>query len=233
MKLWLDVAIEEGVRFFVTSLGNPKWVVDKANQVSGIVYHDVTDRRWAEKALESGVHGIICVNNRAGGHAGSLSKEELYSSIKSLNVPLICAGGVSEKKSFEDALNLGYAGVQMGTRFIATNECNAHADYKNAIINATSSDIVLTDKISGVPVSIIETEYIKKIGTKANPVARYLLKHKKFKHWMRMFYTLQAAWKLKKASIEGAGYKDYWQAGKSVDGCESVLNVEDVIKKMI
>ncbi|KAB8030607.1 NAD(P)H-dependent flavin oxidoreductase [Fluviispira multicolorata] len=233
MKLWLDIALEEGVRFFVTSLGNPKWVVDKANAVGGIVYHDVTERKWAEKALESGVHGVICVNNRAGGHAGELSLESLYKDLESLNIPIICAGGVSDKKTYDEALSLGYAGVQMGTRFIATKECNAHQDYKNAILKATSQDIVLTEKISGVPVSVIKTEYIEKIGTKANPITKYLLKHKKMKHWMRLYYTLQAVWKLKRASLEGSGYKDYWQAGKSVDGCNSILTTKEVIDGMV
>jgi nitronate monooxygenase len=172
------------------------------------------------------------VNNRAGGHAGTQGIEELYRSMHDLKVPIICAGGVSDKKTFQQAIDLGYAGVQMGTRFIATQECNAHVDYKNAIIKATSSDIVLTDKISGVPVSIIKTPYIEKIGIKANPVARFLLQHQSTKHWMRMFYTLQSIWKLKRASLEGGGYKDYWQAGKSVDGCDSILSVKEVIEQM-
>lgn len=233
MEKWLDIALEEGVRFFVTSLGSPKWVVDKVTPHNGIVYHDVTEKKWAEKALQSGAHGLICVNNRAGGHAGELSSKKLYEDISKFNVPIICAGGIGDHQTFQQAMDLGYAGVQIGTRFIATQECNAHADYKNAIIKATSQDIVLTDKISGVPVSIIQTDYIKKIGTKANPVAKFLLKNKKTKHYMRMFYTLQSLWKLKKASLEGGSYKDYWQAGKSVDGCKKVLSVQEAMAELI
>ncbi|WGL58672.1 nitronate monooxygenase [Pigmentibacter sp. JX0631] len=233
MKKYLEIALEEGVRFFVTSLGNPKWVVEQSKSVNGIVYHDVTSKKWAEKALQSGVHGLICVNNRAGGHAGELSAEQIIKDLKEFNVPIICAGGVGDKISFNEALQLGYAGVQMGTRFIATTECKAHEDYKQAIVKASSKDIVLTDKISGVPVSVIKTEYIERIGTKANPLARYFLRHHKFKHWMRMYYTIQAAWKLKRASLEGAGYKDYWQAGKSVDGCNAILSSKEVIQNMV
>lgn len=233
MRKYLEIALEEGVRFFVTSLGNPKWVVEQVKSVGGIVYHDVTNRKWAEKALISGVHGLITVNNRAGGHAGELSAEQLITDLKDLNVPIICAGGVGDKATYKHALELGYAGVQMGTRFIATTECKAHDDYKQAIIRASAKDIVLTDKISGVPVSIIKTDYIEKIGTKANFMARYFLRHHKFKHWMRMYYTIQAAWKLKRASLEGAGYKDYWQAGKSVDGCNSILSTKDVINNLV
>ncbi len=232
MRKWLDIALEEGVRFFVTSLGNPRWVVDKVAPYSGIVYHDVTTKKWADKALESGVDGLICVNNRAGGHAGGLSCENLYEDLVSLNVPLICAGGIGDQAGFQQALDLGYAGVQLGTRFIATKECDVHADYKNAIIKAISSDIVLTDKISGVPVSVINTGYIQKSGTKANFIARYFLKHRRTKHWMRMFYTLQSLWKLKKAIVEGGSYKDYWQAGKSVEGCNEILTVSEVIKQL-
>ena len=78
MHRYLDVALEAGVRFFVTSLGNPRWVVDRVASVGGIVYHDVTERKWAEKGLAGGVHGLIAVNDRAGGHAGPYSAEALY-----------------------------------------------------------------------------------------------------------------------------------------------------------
>lgn len=233
MRQWLEISLQAGIRFFVTSLGNPRWVVEAVKPFGGIVYHDVTEKKWAQKALEAGVHGLICVNNRAGGHAGSLSLENLYNDLHSLHVPLICAGGIGDAATYQHALEIGYAGVQLGTKFIATQECNAHSDYKNAIIHATSHDIVLTDKISGVPVSVIKTPYIEKIGTKANALARYLLRHHKTKHYMRMFYTLQSLWKLKKASLEGSRYQDYWQAGKSVDGCQQILAAKEVIKELV
>src|SRR5438034_4243463 len=77
MQRWVDVAIEEGVRFFITSLGKPRWVVDRVAQVGGLAYHDVTERKWALKGLDSGVRGLIAVNQRAGGHAGPNSAEQL------------------------------------------------------------------------------------------------------------------------------------------------------------
>ena len=233
MRAWLDIALEEGVRFFVTSLGNPRWVVDRVQSVGGIVYHDVVDRRWAQKALDSGVHGIICVNNRAGGHAGTQTPQQLFAEMSDLGVPLICAGGIGSAEGFQSALAMGYDGIQMGTRFIATSECTAHADYKNAILRAHAADIVLTEKISGVPVAVINTPYIERTGTKANFAARYMLKHHKMKHWMRFAYTAQSIWKLKRASHEGAGYKDYWQAGKSVDGIEKIETSAEIIQKFM
>ena len=231
MRRWIDVAIEEGVRFFITALGNPGWVVERVHQVGGTVFHDVTERKWALKALDAGVDGLICVNNRAGGHTGKKSPTELYEELADLRVPLICAGGIGDAEGFRQALQLGYAGIQMGTRFIATQECNAHIDYKQAIINAGDEDIVLTDKISGVPVSVIRTPSLEKIGLKAGPVARYLLRNERTKRMMRLFYSLTSMWKLKKASLAGISYKDLWQAGKSVAGIHSVERAGDIIHR--
>src|SRR4029077_5729396 len=109
MHRWLDIALEEGVRFFVTSLGNPKWVVERVRQVGGVVYHDVTERKWAVKALDGGVQGLIGVNNRAGGHAGARSAEELLEELGALGVPLVCAGGMGSPAGFAGGLKLGSA----------------------------------------------------------------------------------------------------------------------------
>jgi nitronate monooxygenase len=210
-------------------LGNPRWVTEKVHAAGGFVYHDVVDRKWAMKALDSGVDGIICVNNRAGGHAGQHAMEKLFSDMHDLHVPLIAAGGLSTGSDIKQALLLGYQGVQLGTRFIATTECTAHLDYKKAIVAAHEADIVLSEKITGVPVAVINTESVKRLGLKANPLARYMLGHPKMKHWVRMFYTLQSAWKLKEASTKGFSHSDFWQAGKSVEGIDSVVSVADVM----
>ncbi len=231
MKKWVDIALDEGVRFFITALGDPRWVVDKVHAAGGVVYHDVTERKFAEKALDGGVDGLICVNDRAGGHAGARSPEALLEELGGLGVPLVCAGGVGDEHAFARMLRLGYAGVQVGTRFIATTECRAHDDYKRAIVNAEASDIVLTDKISGVPVAVIATPYVKKVGTKANPVMRRLLQHPRAKHYARMYYSLKSVWQLKRASLQGMNYKDYFQAGKSVDGIERVEPAGDIVRR--
>ncbi len=231
MRRWVDIALDEGVRFFITALGNPAWVVRAVHAAGGIVYHDVTERKWALKALDAGVDGLICVNANAGGHAGTLSSEALYESLADLEVPLICAGGVGDPAMFRAMIDLGYAGAQLGTRFIATRECNAHDDYKRAIVEAKARDIVLTEKISGVPVAVIETPYIRKVGTKAGFLMKRLLRHPKAKHYARMYYSLKSIWQLKQASLEGMTYKDYFQAGKSVEGIDAVESARDVVRR--
>lgn len=232
LEKWMDISLEEGVRFFVTALGNPRWVVEKAKPLGGLVFHDATNRKHAQKALDNGVDGFICVNNRAGGHAGKLDPRSLFDELAPLGKPLVCAGGVGDRETFREAIDLGYLGVQMGTRFIASREARAHADYKRAIVEAKATDIVLTEKISGVPVSVINSPAVQRFGLKAGWLAKRLLRGRKTKHWMRTFYTLRSAMRLKRANAQGASYRDFWQAGKSVEGIDGVMSVEEIVREL-
>ncbi|MEL7058764.1 MAG: nitronate monooxygenase [Acidobacteriota bacterium] len=231
MKRYVDEAIEHGVRFFVTSLGDPRWVVEKAHAVGGKVYHDVTARKWAERAVRSEVDGLIAVNARAGGHAGDRSLADLLEDLSDLGPPVVAAGGVGAAADFVEALRLGYAGVQMGTRFIATDECSAHEDYKQAVVDSDEDDIVLTERLTGVPVAVIRTPHIERIGLKAGPIARRMLRGRRTKHWMRMWYSLQSLWRLKKSLHRSYSSKDFMQAGRSVAGVESIEPAGEIVRR--
>ena len=227
---WLDVALEEEVAFLVTALGKPDWVVERAARAGVTVYHDVTSRLFAEKALDAGVDGFIGVNNRAGGHAGMLSAERLLDEIGPLGKPLVCAGGIATPEQFAAAVAAGYAAAQLGTRFIATDECTAHPNYKQAIVEAVEDDIVLSEKITGVPVSVIRTPFIERMGIRAGPLAKRLLRGPHSRHWMRTLYSLQSVWKLKRAALRGMGYRDIYQAGKSVGGIHAIIPAAEVVR---
>ncbi|MDH5447118.1 MAG: nitronate monooxygenase [Gammaproteobacteria bacterium] len=231
MQQWIDIALEEGVYFFITSLGKPDWVVKKVHAAGGLVYHDVTERKWAEKGLDGGVDGLIAVNNRAGGHAGGKSAEQLYEELNEFNVPLICAGGIGDASDFVKAIKQGFSGVQLGTRFIASEECTASISYKKAILNSKEKDIVMSERITGVPVSVINTPYIQKSGVKAGPFAKWMLGGSKTKYLMRTLYALRSLYQLKHASLDEAGKKDYWQAGKSVEHIDMIEPVETIIQR--
>ena len=231
MENWVNIALEEGVRFFVTSLGNPKWIVDKAHSVGAVVYHDATERRFAEKALGAGVDGLIAVNKRAGGHLGGLNMTELFVQLQDLGVPVICAGGVGDEKDFIRALDVGYAGAQLGTRFIASDECKAPQAYKDAIVRATADDIVTTERLSGLPVAVLNTPSVARLGQKAGPIARWMLKGHRTKHWMRTIYGLKSIWALKRGLHRDAPDKDFWQAGKSVASISSIEPAGDIVRR--
>jgi nitronate monooxygenase len=231
MERWVDIALEEGVRFFVTSLGNPKWVVEKAHAAGGVVYHDATERKFAEKAMSAGVVGLIAVNKRAGGHLGGLNLTELLVQLQDFGVPLICAGGIGDESEFARALDIGYAGAQLGTRFIATDECRAPLEYKAAIVNASADDIVTTERLSGVPVAVLNTSSVRRLGTKAGPIARWMLRGRRTKHWMRTIYGIRSILSLKRGLNRTAPDKDFWQAGKSVETIKSIEPAGDIVRR--
>ncbi len=231
MEKWIDTALEEGIRFFVTSLGKPDWVVRRVGAVGGRVYHDVTERKWAQKGVDSGVHGLIAVNARAGGHSGRLGARALLDDIGDLGLPVVCAGGIGTELEFTDVLRLGYAGVQMGTRFIATDECTASVEYKQAIVDAQEGDIVHSERLTGVPVAVIDTPFIRRLGLRAGPVARWMLRGRRTKHLMRTIYALRSLRQLKRSLSSAGADGDYWQAGRSVAGITSIEPVASIFER--
>ena len=231
MERWIDVALEEGIRFFITSLGKPKWVADRVGQVGGIVYHDVTALKWAEKGRDAGARGLIAVNSRAGGHAGDKTAEALFDELAPIGLPIVCAGGIGTAADFRRVMDLGYAGAQLGTRFIATTECTAHRDYKQAIIDASAKDIVLTERLTGVPVAVINNGYVRRLGLEAGPIARWMLRGRRTKHWMRTIYALRSLHQLKRDLHAGQGAEEYWQAGASVDGIHDIRPAGEIMRE--
>jgi nitronate monooxygenase len=230
MQGWIDIALEEGIRFFITSLGDPKWVCERVHAVGGVVYHDVTEAKWAQKGVKGGVDGLIAVNSRAGGHAGTRSAEALLEELRPFGLPLVAAGGVGSAEEFARHIAMGYAAVQLGTRFIVTPECTASEAYKQAIIAAGEDDIVLTERLTGVPVSVIRNAYVQKLGTRAGPFARWMLRGRRRKHWMRTLYTLNSLRRLRQSLSSADTSTDYWQAGKSVAGIHATLPAAQIVK---
>lgn len=230
MREWIDIALDEGIRFFITSLGNPEWVVKKVHAYGGLVYHDVTDAKWAKIAKSARVDGLIAVNNEAGGHVGIYNKAELFRMLKPFGLPTVCAGGIGDKQTFDEAIGLGYAGVQMGTRFIATTECDMSQAYKEAIINAKIDDIVVTKKLTGIDVSVIKP-LDDKIQLALNPLLRWALQSRLFKKMTRIWMALSSLKLLKKSRQSGDAVQ-LWQAGKSVQTIDSVLSVQEVIQSL-
>ncbi len=228
MVQWVEIALEEGVRFFLTSLGNPRWVVDRVHAAGGVVYHDITERKWALKGRDGGVDGLVAVNREAGGHTGSRTPQALLDEVADLGLPVVAAGGVGDGSQFRTLLEMGYAGVQLGTRFIATTECNSDPAYKQAIVNAKSADIVLTERLTGVPVSVLRTPYVERLGTTVGPIARWMFRGRKTKHWIRTLYALKSLRQLKRSSVDGAN-QDYWQAGRSVDAIHGIVPTSEIV----
>lgn len=235
MLTWIEQALEADIRFFITALGNPRNVVKLVHAAGGTVYHDVTERRFAQKARDEGVDGLIAVNRRAGGHAGEKSSQELFDELNDLGLPIVGAGGVGDERAFLDMLDIGYAAVQMGTRFIATPECQVHADYRQAIVESDESDIVLTKRLSGLDVAVIRRGTPSEMQTgEPGAVLSWLLRQPRTKHWARTLLALRSLRALKRSSraaVSNHGYKDVFQAGKSVAGIHAIEPAGELVAR--
>jgi nitronate monooxygenase len=145
-----DVLERHGVPIVITSLRAPNQYVPRIHGWGGLVFHDVTNIRHAEKALEAGVDGLILVCAGAGGHSGSLSPFALLSEVRRIyDGTVILSGSITRGEHILASLAMGADLAYMGTRFIATQEANAVTAYKSMIVDASASDIVYTPYFSG------------------------------------------------------------------------------------
>ncbi|UYF98434.1 NAD(P)H-dependent flavin oxidoreductase [Halomonas sp. GD1P12] len=152
-RLEHDVALcaEYRVPLVITSLHAPNRVVEQVHAYGGRVFHDVTTLRHARKAVEAGVDGLILVCQGAGGHAGRLNPFAFVAEVRAFfDGPLVLAGSITRGEQIAAALAMGADMVYMGTRFIATQEANAEASYKQMVLEAAAGDIVYTNLFTGV-----------------------------------------------------------------------------------
>ena len=229
MKEWMEISIEEGIKFFLTSLGKPDSVVKTAKEHGIKVYHDVPNKKVALAMRDSGVDGLNCINWRGGGQTGIQAAEQFMEELHDIDIPLICAGGIGNAKDFKQALKLGYAGVQLGTRFLATNECMITDSYKQTIVDSSEDDIVWTNKIAGNNSSVIKTDDIMRGGLQTGPVINYMLRKPSLKKYARMWLMSKGIRNYSKTAFSDD--VKFWQAGKGLGNITSVESVADVMKK--
>ncbi len=229
MQDWMQISIEEGVKFFLTSLGKPDAVVKTAKEHGIVVYHDVPNKKVALAMRDSGVDGLNCINWRGGGQTGIQAAEQFMEELHDIDIPLICAGGIGNAQDFKQALKLGYAGVQLGTRFLATNECMITDSYKQAIVDSSEQDIVWTNKIAGNNSSVIKTDDIMKGGLQTGPVINYMLRKPKLKKYARMWLMSKGIRNYSKTAFSDD--VKFWQAGKGLGNIKSVESVADVMQE--
>jgi nitronate monooxygenase len=229
----LEVICEEGCDFLITSLGSPEETINQAHAVGIKVFCDVTDLHFAKKVEQLGADAVIAVNNEAGGHRGNLTPEELTSLLsKELTIPVISAGGVGCKADIDRMLSYGAEGVSVGSPFIASIEAGVTDEYKQACVDYGAEDIIMTERISGTPCTVINTPYVKKIGTKATWLETMLNKNKKLKKWVKMV-RFSIGMKATENAAKKATYKTVWVAGPSIAHTKEILPVKDIVAKLV
>jgi nitronate monooxygenase len=218
-RLEEDVAlcVKHKVPIIITSLRPPAEVVSAVHGYGGVVFHDVINLRHAEKAAAQGVDGIIAVCAGAGGHAGLLSPFALVKQIREVYAgTIILAGAMSTGADVLAACALGADLAYMGTRFIATEEGNAPAEYKQMLIDSAAEDIVYTSLFSGV-----SGNYLRGSIARAGLDPDQLPQADKTKmNFGTGGNTAAKAW------------RDIWSAGQSVSGIHAIESVEALVARM-
>lgn len=226
----LEVICEEGCDFIITSLGSPEETIKQAHKAGIKVFCDVVDLKFAKKVENLGADAIIAVNNEAGGHRGNSKPENLIKElVYNCEIPIISAGGVGCKADIDKMLGYGADGVSVGSPFIASTEANVTQEYKQACVDYGADDIIMTERISGTPCTVINTPYVQKIGTKQSWIESVLNKNKKLKKWVKMI-RFSIGMRATEKAAKQATYKTVWVAGPSIEHTNAILPTKAIIE---
>lgn len=213
----METCVKHEVPVIITSLYPPAEIVDAVHSYGGVVFHDVINLRHARKAIEQGVDGIITVCAGAGGHAGTTSPFALVKEVREIfDGTIILSGSMSRGNDALAAQAIGADLAYIGTRFIATEEANAPAGYKEMIVASRSADIVYTSLFTGVHGSYLKGS-IENAGMDPD--------------------NLPEADKSKMDFGSGGGskakaWRDIWGAGQGVGTMHDIPSVEELVLRM-
>ncbi len=229
----LKYALDAGVELFITSLGNPKDVIEQAHKIGAKVICDVTNLEHGLKCEDLGADGVIAVAAGAGGHAGPISPLVLIPWLKSrLKIPVIAAGGIAHGSGIAACLALGADACSIGTRFIASREATVDQAYKEAVVNASPEDIVMTSRISGTPAAVIRTPYTDSISGELPWIVRQLKENKHSKKYVVPLIHYLGSKALEKAAGTPT-WKQVWSAGQSVGLVHEILPTREIIERLV
>jgi nitronate monooxygenase len=230
----LKICVQNKVPVYITSLGNPAETIQAAHSYGAKVFCDVTNLKHAEKCASLDCDGFIAVGQGAGGHAGPYPVSLLIRTLRKHfpDQPVLAAGGISDGYGILSVLAAGASAAYCGTRFIASSESGVSKDYINAIIDAGMEDIVMTDRISGTPCTVINTPFAQKIGLRQNRFERWLGSNPKTKKYYKLLVQRRGFNWLEKAMTPGT-YTSLWCAGQSVELIDGVQSVREITDRMI
>jgi nitronate monooxygenase len=229
----LKTLVELRVDFIITSLGSPQEVIEQCKPVGIKVFCDVVDLAYAKKVEALGADALVAVNNQAGGHAGKISPKELIIELtQNCSLPVISAGGIAFNKDIKEVMSWGAAGVSVGTIFIACEEADISPEYKQAMVDYGAKDIVMTSKLSGSPLTVINTPYVQQLGTEANWLERLLNNNKRLKKYVKLLIAWKGMKQVEKAAF-GATYKTVWCAGPAIEHVHAIRPMKEIVKQLV
>ncbi len=216
----LDLCVRHQVPIVITSLGAVSELVDRVHAYGGLVFHDVINMRHARKAIDAGVDGLIAVAAGAGGHTGRASPFALLNEIRQVfDGTLLLSGAMATGVDIAAAQMMGADLAYLGTRFIGTRECRSQDGYKEMIVESSLSDIVETDRVSGVNASFLAPSLADAGLHKGNGVTA----------------TLEIASELADALDERGdkrAWRDIWSAGQGVGSIKDLPGVDELVSRL-
>ena len=217
-----DIAIEEGVKVITTGAGNPGKYINKWKNADIIVIPVVASVALAKRMERCGADAVIAEGCESGGHIGKLTTMVLLPQVvDAVNIPVIGAGGIADGRGIAAAFILGASAVQVGTRFLASEECQIHENYKNAIIKAKDIDSRVTGRGTGHPVRALRNQMTKKyLDLEKNGASFEELEH----------LTLGG---LRKAVVDGDVTNGSVMAGQSAAMVKEIMSCKDLIQKLV
>lgn len=220
----INIVIEEGVKVVFSSAGNPKTWTKKLQDHGIKVAHVVSSSKFAVKCQEAGVDVVVAEGFEAGGHNG---REETTTLTlipqvrKSIDIPLIAAGGIATGNAMLAAMALGAEGVQIGTRFALTQESSASAEFKNLCVSLNEGDTLLSLKKVG-PTRMIKNEFYKQVQEAEDRGAS-----------AEEIKTLLGRGRSKKGIFEGDLVEGELEIGQIASLIKDLPLAEDVVKSII
>lgn len=161
----IAIIIEEGVKIVFTSAGNPKTWTTVLKEKGITVVHVVSSSKFARKAEEAGCDAVVAEGFEAGGHNGREETTTMVlvpAVVNAVNIPVIAAGGIATGRQMMAAMVMGAEGVQMGSRFVASQEASSHIEFKKAVIAANEGDTMLTLK-QLTPVRMLKNKFYRQV----------------------------------------------------------------------
>lgn len=219
----LAILVKHQVPLLITSLGAVSDVVDAVHSYGGVVFHDVVNARHGRKAMKAGVDGLIAVTAGAGGHAGTIHPFALIQELRQFfDKTLILSGAITTGSEIAAARCLGADLAYMGTRFLATQECQINPDYKTMILDACAEDIIYTNAISGIPANFIKQSV---------EAAGYDLSNLPIPDGFDIGAEMSDE-EVSTDEISARPWKDIWSAGHGVTAIKEVLSIKDLVGQL-
>ncbi|VTU31697.1 Nitronate monooxygenase [Variovorax sp. PBL-H6] len=211
-----DLCARYGVKIVITVGGDPTALISRAHDAGLDVFHDVTNLRFAEKAIAAGADGLNCIGAGGGGHSGTISQLALIRTVRSIYGGTIVMGGaISDGAAIRAAEVLGADLSYLGTRFIATVESQAPAAYKEMLVGQSSKDLLYTDRIAGVPANWL-LQSISAAGLDPDALPQPLGRGMRHDH-------------LPPGAVP---WKTIWSAGQGIDLIHDIPTVGDLVRRL-